>query len=141
MSLLRSRKKYRGLNIMKKGSYISCMPYGINRNESNDIFRLIYNAVSENNINITDSKNLLTSDNYIINEKNIMIENSDYYLSYKKNTGKKGQDLNIAHCNMDSNLRFMLDVKNAKTHDTIYSFTKAVQIFSLITKIDQKKKI
>lgn len=124
---------------MKRGSY--CTSYNKNYNESNDMFRIVYNAVSENNVRVTDYGNFLTDDNYIIHEKHIIIENSNYYLSYMKNTGKQGQDASIAHCDMDSNLRSVLMVKNTQTLDTIYSFTKAAQISGLLNTIRLKQKI
>lgn len=126
---------------MKRGSYSSYLPYGTKHDESNDIFRLIYNVISNNNLKVVDFGDTLTQDNYVIHEKHILIENSDYYLSYMQNTGKKSKDLTKVHCNMNSNLRSALNIINTKNSSIVYSFTKAAQISGLLGQIRQKQRI
>lgn len=126
---------------MKKGSYVSSTPYGIKYNERNDVFRIVYSALEHNHLKVVDVSDLVTNDNFLIKQKNILIDNADFYLAYMKKTDIKAPTPNGQHYNMKSGLQSMLNVKDSKNQDIIFSFTTNVHINMLLSQIRQQQKI
>lgn len=116
-----------------------------NRDEyslKNDVYKIVTDDIKYNNVNINNDKyDLVTMDNFVVNQQIINIDNVDYYLHYLWNTGVVARDKShaIYTFSINANTKMKMFVIDKNTRHSLFVFKERFDVLGITDLIRKKQ--